>query len=103
MPNRINKASLPPNLYRLLSTIFLNLMDRTILCRDSDRSRKKVQFRGIFRGKFAEKSIDFAGILGANLAENQSVKKKNDFVVIFGKTLFDRFWADQTSIFIMFF
>ena len=79
VPNRINKASLPPNLYRLLSTIFLNLMDRTILCRDSDRSRKKVQFRGIFRGKFAEKSIDFAGIFGANLAENQSVKKKKRF------------------------
>ena len=26
--------------------------------------RKKVKFRGIFRGKFAEKLIDFAGILG---------------------------------------
>ena len=60
-------------------------MDRTILCRDSDRSRKKVQFRGIFRGKFAGKSIDFAGIFGANLAENQSVKKKTILWLFSGK------------------
>ena len=75
VPNRINKASLPPNLYQLPSTIFSNLMDHTILCRASDRLRKKVKFHGIFRGKFAEKSTNFAGIFGANLAENQSVKK----------------------------
>ena len=32
------------------------------LCRASDISRKKkAKFRGIFRGKFAEKSADFAG------------------------------------------
>ena len=31
VPNRINKASLFPNLYPLLSMIFSNLMDRTIL------------------------------------------------------------------------
>ena len=75
VPNRINKASLPPNLYRLLPTIFSNLIDRTILCRASDRSRKK--------------KANFAGFLGANswknrlisqefsgkLGENQSVKK----------------------------
>ena len=30
--------------------------------RASDRSRKKVKFRGIFGDKFAEKSADFAGI-----------------------------------------
>ena len=29
--------------------------------RASDISRKKARFRGIFRGKFAEKSADFAG------------------------------------------
>ena len=41
----------------------------------SDRSRKKkVKFRGIFRENIAEKSADFAGILGANLAGKQSVK-----------------------------
>ena len=82
VPNRINKDSLPPNLYRLVSTIFSNLMDYTKLCRASDRSQKKVKFHGIFRGKFAKKSTDFVGIFGTNLAANQSVKKA-DFVVIF--------------------
>ena len=43
VPNRINKASLPPNLYQLPSTIFSNLVDHTILCRASDRLRKKSQ------------------------------------------------------------
>ena len=33
-----------------------------MLCRASDISRKKnAKFRGIFRGKFAEKSADFTG------------------------------------------
>ena len=62
--------------------IFSNLIDRIILCWASDRQRKKVKFRGIFRDKFPEKSADFAGMFGANFAENQSVKKA-DFVVIF--------------------
>ena len=35
---------------------------------------KKVKFRTIFRDKFAEKSVDFAGIFGANFTEKQSVK-----------------------------
>ena len=104
MPNRINKASLPPNLYRLLSTILSNLMDRTILCRASDRSLKKVKFRGIFRGKFAEKSTDFTGIFAANLAENQSVKTGR-FCGYFPGKLRQRsigFCADQTSVFDVF-
>ena len=105
MPNRINKASLPPNLYRLLSTIFSNLMDCTILCRASDRSRKKVKFHGIFRGKFTEKSTDFAGIFGTDLAENQSVKKGPILWLFSGKTLLkiDQFCADHRPAFLMFF
>ena len=104
MPNRISKASLPPNLYRLLSTIFSNLIDRTILCRASDRSLKKSQISRVFRGKFAEKSTDFAGIFRANLAENQSVKKGRLWGYFQGK-LRQRsigFCADQTSVFNVF-
>ena len=35
---------------------------------------KKVKFRGIFRGKFAEKAADFAGIFEASFAEKRLVK-----------------------------
>ena len=85
MPNRINKASLPPNIYRLLSMIFSNLMDRTILFRASDRSQKKVKFRGIIRDKFAKISANFKGIFGANFAEKhvQLVKKKQSNLWLF--------------------
>ena len=75
MPNDVNKASLPPSLYRLLSMIFANMMDRAILCKASDRLGKKVKFHGIFRGKFTEKSADFAAIFGANFAKILLVKK----------------------------
>ena len=108
MPNRINRASLPPNLYRPLPTIFSNLMDRTILCRASDRSRKK--------------KSNFAGFLGANSQKNRpilrhfrgnvwgklcwkSIGKKGRFCGYFlGKILSDihRFCADQTSVFNVF-
>ena len=40
------------------STEHLNGLE---LYRASDNSRKKTTFRGILRGKFAEKSADFAG------------------------------------------
>ena len=62
--------------------------------------RKKVKFCGIFRGKFAEKSTDFEGIFGANLAKNQSVKKGRFWGYFWGKTSLqkDRFCADQTSL-----
>ena len=49
---------------------------RHILYRTSDRSRKKVNCREIFRDKFTEKSADFAGIFGVNFAEKQSGKKR---------------------------
>ena len=77
MPNRINKASLPPNVYRLLSMIFSNVMDRAIIFRASDRSRKKVKFREIFRDKFAKKSANFTGILGENFAKKHAQSVKN--------------------------
>ena len=57
MPDCVNKASLPPNLYRILSTIFSNLMDCAILCRASDR--------------FEEKKPNFAGFLGADSPKNR--------------------------------
>ena len=87
MPNRINKASLPPNIYRLLSMIFSNLMDCTILFRASDRLRKKVKFRGIIRDKFAKISANFKGIFGANFAEKhvQLVKKQPILWLFSGK------------------
>ena len=66
VPNLINKASLPPNLHRLLSMVFSNLMDRAIPCMASNRSWKKVKFGRMFRDKFAEKSANFEKIFGAN-------------------------------------
>ena len=68
VPNLINKASLPPNLHRLLSMVFSNLMDRAILCRASNWLRKKVKFHGMFRDKFVEKSANFEKIFRANFA-----------------------------------
>ena len=43
--------------------------------RASGRSRKKVKFRGIFRDKFAEKTVDFAGI---SREFSRPVSLKND-------------------------
>ena len=40
---------------------------------------RKVKFRGIFRDKFAGKSVDFAGVFGANFTEKQSVIFKANF------------------------
>ena len=40
----------------------------------SDRSRKKVKFRRIFKDKFAEKLANFTGIFGVNFADKQSIK-----------------------------
>ena len=74
MPNRINKASLPPNLNRLLLMIFSNLMDCAILYKASDRPRKKAKFCGSFRDTFLEKLASFAGIFRANFALKQLVK-----------------------------
>ena len=74
MPNCINKASFPPNVYRLLSMIFLNLMDRAILFRASDRLRKKAKFCGIFRDKFAKNqpiSREFLGQTSPKSMRNQ--------------------------------
>ena len=49
-----------------------------IQIRVSDRSRKKDKFCGIFRDKFAEKSVDFAGISrgysGQTLPKNNRLK-----------------------------
>ena len=44
--------------------------------RASDRSRKKVKFRGIFRDKIAQKSADFVRIFGTNFAGKRLVKKQ---------------------------
>ena len=84
VPNLINKASLPPNLHRLLSMVFSNLMDRAILCRASNRSWKKVKFRGKsrpisrkFRSKPREtqsvKTADFNAYFQGKFARNRSV------------------------------
>ena len=62
---------------------------------------KKVKFRRIFRDKIAEKSADFTGIFGANLAGKQSVKKQRILWLFSGQISLeiDRFCADKTSIF----
>ena len=78
MPNRINKARLPPHYF--IPTSIHDIFKSDGLHHTSYAGLlighgQKVKFRGIFRGKFAEKSTDFAGIFRANLAENQSVKK----------------------------
>ena len=44
--------------------------------RASGRSRKKAKFRGIFRGKFAEKMTDFSGI---SQEFSRPVSLKNDW------------------------
>ena len=74
------------------------------LYRASDRSRKKVKFRGIFRDKIAQKSADFMGILGANLAGKQSVKRRQILWLFSGQILLeiDRFCSNQTSLFNVF-
>ena len=82
MPNHVNKASIPPTLYRLLSMIFSNLVDYAMLCRASDRLRKKVKFHGIFSGKFAEKSAEFSREFTGQTLWKSIGKKKADFVVI---------------------
>ena len=40
-------------------------------------AKNKVKFRGIFSDKITEKSADFAGIFGANLAGKQLLVKRN--------------------------
>ena len=74
------------------------------LYRASDRSRKKVKFRGIFRDKIAQKSADFMGIFGANLAGKQSVKRRQILWLFSGQILLeiDRFCSNQTSLFNVF-
>ena len=54
--------------------------------------------------KIAEKSADFAGILGANLAGKQWVQKRRILRLFSGKISLeiDRFCPDQTSIFSVF-
>ena len=90
----------------LLSTIFSNLMDRTILCGASDRSREKSQISQDFEGQIHGKIVDFARIFGANLAKNQSVKKRPILChsLFSGKTSLEIDWfcADQTSVFNVF-
>ena len=50
-------------------------MDRRILYRASDRSRKKIQISRDLQGQIRGKIDQFRGFFEANLAENQSVKK----------------------------
>ena len=83
---------------------FSNVMDRAIIFRATDRSRKKVKFCWIFRDKIAEKLANFAGIFGANLAGKLSVKKQQILWLFSGQISLeiDRFCADQTSVFNVF-
>ena len=78
-------------------------MGKRSLYRASDRSRKQVKFCGIFRDKIAEKSADFTGIFGANLAGKQSVKNSG-FCGCSGQISqeIDWFCANQTNIFNVF-
>ena len=104
MPNHINKASLPPNLYRLLSMIFSNLVDYAMLCRASDRLRKKVKFHGIFRDKFAEKSAEFSREFTGQTLRKSIGKKRLILWLLSGKISLevDRFCAERTRVFNVF-
>ena len=59
-------------------------------------------FCRICRHKITEKSADFAGIFGANLAGKQSVKKRWILWLRQISLGIDRFCADQTSVFNVF-
>ena len=67
------------------------------------RENKSNYFCGIFRDKIAEKSADFTGIFGANLAGKQSVKNSG-FCGCSGQISLeiDRFCTNQTNIFNVF-
>ena len=84
MPNRINKASLPPNLCRLQSMIFSNLMDRTTLCRTSDRSWKKSPIFAGFLAAIACPSFSHV-IVGKGFPEalQRNVTVSVSFAVLF--------------------
>ena len=64
--------------------------------RASDISRKKAKFCGIFRGKFAEKSVNFAGFLQEKC---QNARKNQWISGIFSgkKSKFAEKWADFTG------
>ena len=67
------------------------------LYRASDRSpKKKSNFAGFLGTKSREKSADFAGIFGANLAGKQLVKKRRILWLFLGRILpeIDRFCTD---------
>ena len=79
--------------------------------------KKKAKFRGIFRGKFADKSANFAGfsgeksqnsqknqlispeISGGNFAKKQSVKNRRFRWILFlaNFSKIDQFCVDMTS------
>ena len=85
-------------------SVFLKTLVSSPTSRASDRSQKKVKFRGVFRDKFAEESANFAGIFGANFAEKQSVKKRQ-ILWLFSRQIsleIDWFCTDQTSFFNIF-
>ena len=65
---------------------------------------KKVQFRGIFRDKFAEKSADFLGSFQGKL-HRKAIGKKRPILSLFSEKILleiDWFCADQTSVFNIF-
>ena len=107
VPNRINKVSLPPNLYRLHVIQFSNLMDHTILAGLLIGSGKKSNFAG-FLGANSQKNQlilrHFHGNIWAKL-RRKSVGKKGRFCGYFwGKILsdVDRLCTNQTSVFNIF-
>ena len=104
MPNHINKASITPTLYRLLSMVFSNLVDYAMLCRASDRLRKKVKFHGILAANSQKNRLNFRGNLRGKLCGNQLVKKRLILWLLSGNISLevDRFCADRTRVFNVF-
>ena len=64
----------------------------------------KVKFCGIFRDKIAEKSVNFAGIFGANLGWKAISKKRRILWLFLGQISLeiDRVCTEKTSVFNVF-
>ena len=75
-----------------------------MLCRASDRLRRKVKFHRICRGKFAEKSAEFSREFTGQTLRKAIGKKRLILWLLSGKISLevDRFCAERTRVFNVF-